>query len=197
MPKLSGVFEIFKNLEKIPPENLNNWLKIKQEAHILQNFIGNRILYPQVVPLTATEMAMDTALLTEAIKLDKSSFLDEEAKKIFIPKTFYGRFPNLSQLALIFTQALDQVGVWTINLKSPEEEVMLGTLIAPSVLTSDGPMKVVINGKEYQAALGQISIYPNQDHHLEVIVDSLDQVLVSGGDVGLLVDLRKGIAKQS
>lgn len=197
MPKLSGVFEIFKNLEKIPPENLNNWLKIKQEVHILQNFVGNRVLYPQVVPLNAVDMSLDIALLIEAIKLDKSAFLDEEGKKILIPKDLYGRFPNLSQLALTFIQALDPIGVWTINLKSPEEEVLLGTVIAPSVLTSDGPMKVVVNGREYQSALGQISIYPNQDHHLEVIVDSLDKVLVSGGDVGLLIDLRKGVSKQS
>lgn len=197
MPKLSGVFEIFKNLEKIPPENLNNWLKVKQEVHILQNFIGNRILYPQVVPLTSVDMSLDVALLIEAIRLDKNTFLDDDGKKIFIPKGLYGRFPNLSQLALTFIQALDPVGVWTLNLKSPEEEVLLGTVIAPSVLTSDGPMKVIINGKEYQAALGQISVFPNQDHHLEVVVDSLDQILVSGGDVGLLVDLRKGVSNQS
>lgn len=197
MPKLSGVFEIFKNLEKIPPENLNNWLKIKQEVHFLQNFIGNRILYPQVIPLTATEMAMDWSLLIEAVRLDKNPFIDEDKKKIFIPKQLYGRFPNLSQLATSFIQALDVVGVWTLYLKSSEEELVLGTVIAPSVLTSDGPMKVIINGKEYQANLGEISVYSNQDHHLRVIVDALDEVLVTGGDVGLLVDLRKGVPNKA
>lgn len=197
MPKLSGVFEIFKNLEKIPPENLNNWLKIKQEAYLLQNFIGNRILYPQVIPLTTIEMALDLSLLIEAVRFDKSPFIDEAKKKIFIPKQLYGRFPNLSQLVTAFIQALDVVGIWVLYLKSPEEELVLGTVIAPSVLTSDGPMKVVINGKEYQADLGEISVYPNRDHHLRVIVDSLDEVLVTGGDVGLLVDLRKGASSQA
>lgn len=191
MPKLTGVFELFGNLDKISPDALNNRLKSREEPHYLQNFIGNRILYPQAVPVSKHEMDLDFALLGEAVRLNKQYFFDEQSKKIVIPESFLGRFPDLARLGIVMVEAIGAPGVSTIYLKGTAWR-FLGTVVAPSLLSSDGPLQVTINGKASNVNIGSLVVFPIQQEKVRVKIDSLEEVEVAGGELGLIVDLRKG-----
>ena len=69
MPKVSGIFEKFKDLEQIPIDDISRWLK-PQPEYFLENFIANRLLYPQVLPLTIQDLEIELAILKEVVKRD-------------------------------------------------------------------------------------------------------------------------------
>ena len=69
MPKFSGLFDSFDNLEKINVENVASFLKNPPQLISLENYLANRILYPQTLPLTEENLEIDLAILREALKL--------------------------------------------------------------------------------------------------------------------------------
>lgn len=193
MPKLTGVFELFDNLDKISPNSLNNWLKNREEPHYLQNFVGNRILYPQIVPTTKREMDLDFALLGEAVKLNRQLFFDEQSKRVIIPEVFLSRFPNLPRLGVVMVEGISPQGESTIYLKTKSGHQFLGTVIAPTLISSDGPMQITINSKVSNVSLGSLVVFPITSPKVRVKIDALAEIEVSGGELGLIIDLRKGV----
>lgn len=193
MPKLTGAFELFDNLDKILPDTLNNWLKNREEPHYLQNFLGNRLLYPQTIPTTKREIDLDFALLGEAVKMNKQHFFDEAQKRIIIPEVFLSRFPNLQRLGVVMVEAVSPEGESTIYLKQPNNLQFLGTVVAPTLLTSDGPLQITINSKVSKVALGSLVVFPITEPSVKVKVDALAEIEVAFGELGLIIDLRKGV----
>ena len=86
MAKLIGFFESFDNLDLIPVEEIAKKLKIRSQLIELENFVANRILYPQAIPTTSIDMETDIVILEEALKINKR-------KKL--PEDFKARFPGL------------------------------------------------------------------------------------------------------
>lgn len=204
MPKLSGVFSLFKNLEKIAPQSLNHWLKLNENPHYLYNFIGNRILYPGVIPLSFREVDMDFAILKEAVRLNKQLFYFDSGipnqpgdKKIVIPEEFVNRFPPLERLGASMVEALTPSGIIAIYIKpstaSGKSLELVGSVIAPTLLSTEGAPQILINNNPVKVNLGTMVVFPFEDRHLRVKIDSLDEILVSGGKLGLIIDLRKGV----
>ena len=70
MPKLSGLFDSFDNLDQIDIDSLILWLKNKPSSIQLENYLANKILYPQITPITADEMKIDLAILREILRLN-------------------------------------------------------------------------------------------------------------------------------
>lgn len=86
MAKLVGFFESFDNLDLIPVEEIAKKLKIRSQLIELENFVSNRILYPQAIPTTSIDMETDIVILDMALKINKE-------KKL--PKNFKTRFPGI------------------------------------------------------------------------------------------------------
>lgn len=86
MAKLVGFFESFDNLDLIPVEEIAKKLKIRSQLIELENFLANRILYPQAVPTTSIDMETDEVILDMALKINK-------IKKL--PQNFKTRFPGM------------------------------------------------------------------------------------------------------
>lgn len=86
MAKLVGFFESFDNLDLIPVEEIAKKLKIRSQLIELENFVANRILYPQAIPTTSIDMETDILILDIALKINKG-------KKL--PKNFKTRFPGM------------------------------------------------------------------------------------------------------
>src|SRR5687767_12024497 len=108
MPKLSGLFDSFENLDQIEAENLLPWLKAPPNPVQLENYLANKILYPQTLPLSEVDMKIDLAILREALKIngpkigEKSNamlgdnpFLNVALRKIIIPEKFLIFCPDI------------------------------------------------------------------------------------------------------
>src|SRR3990167_9440024 len=112
MPKLTGLFSSFDDLDQISPEAIASWLKPAPELTSLENYLANKILYPQAVPLTKHDMQIDLAILREALRMNgpkpgeqKSNallggnpFLNITLRKILIPERFLDFVPDLASL---------------------------------------------------------------------------------------------------
>ncbi len=121
MPKLSGVFDSFKNLDQIPTDDINRWLKVKVEDRTLENHLGNRMLYPQTVPITNQELQIDLSILREAVKRNPSVVYNSATGRLNIPTELQTRFGNRQALAEAIMEALELSPSKTNYQKSVED----------------------------------------------------------------------------
>lgn len=188
MPKLSGVFDQFRDIERIPPEDINRWLKVKLEPHILENYIANRILYPQTVPTSEYELDIDLAILREIIR--RGSPLFYQNSRIVIPSEYVDRFPSLLKLATAFVDGLTPAGVTPIAIKEHDGVQLIGSYVSFSFLKEQNPIKVIVNGVEYKIKLNALTLLPFNEKQLKVMIDETQEILIDGGTLGVLIDLR-------
>lgn len=192
MPKLSGIFTNFPGLDKVPIDNIIRWLKIKPEVHSLQDYIANRLLYPQTIPLTQQDLEIDLALLREALILEPSHIFIPNKKKIVIPEDMENRFPPLEKLTMAITEAINPAGVTSIYVYRDNISVQVGVIARPEILNSPNELDVFIDNKMIRFATGGVSIFPLPPKPLTIKIATLEPFTVSGGDVGLILDLRGG-----
>lgn len=201
MPKTARFYEEFPDLENISVEKIARWINRGVDPRILENELGNRILYPQTVPLTSDEMTIDQAILREALKLYPWRYFNRNFNKIIIPRQFAERVPDLSKLAWIFIDAFRPVGLTCIYLKSDKAgHAYLGTLIRPKVTASSGAASLLISGKKYDVEVGSLVTVPIQNRRVDIHFESNECTLldknklaieVIGGPVGVIIDIRK------
>lgn len=193
MPHLTGVFEQFPNLDKISPQNIVSWLRINIDEHTLINFLGNRILYPQTVALSKSELEIDLAILREAIRQKPALVYEPQANKLYIPELFIQRFPPLPRLAGIIIEAINPKGVIQIYTKDKNKVKRAGSLISPldiNKITGDKKkVKIVVNGVEGTLNPGTLSISQIGAPQVKIIIANKDYT-VSGGELGVIIDLR-------
>lgn len=152
MPKPSGLFGSFDNLDLISIEAVASWLKPTPNLIQLENYLANKILYPQTLPLNEYEMKIDLSILRETLKIngpksvDKKTdsllgynpFLNITLRNILIPKKFLGFIPNLVSLTWAFVDGLllDRKkgdffqDLWTVILTDDIDEVV-GSVLLP------------------------------------------------------------------
>lgn len=191
MPKLVGVFSAFKDLEKLKAEDLNQWLKVKENPYYLENFIGNRILYPQVVPISIRELEIDLAILREYIKLHPESVYNSRTKKLILEEELEIRFPPFAKLIAVILDVLDLEGPTSVLVKRLSGTLeIVGTIIAftPS---NQGFTEVKINGQVLALETSTVTILPNQEKAVMVQLDDSTALSVAGGSLGIVIDLRK------
>lgn len=191
MPKLSGVFDTFIDLEKVPIDRVIAHLKFKLEAHILENFIANRIIYPQTIPTKLQEMEIDIAILRSYIEMFPSYFYDSQQQLMLIPKECLNRFGKLLPLITIFIESLNLSGVNQIAFGAKQSNDIAGSLIGVELPPSLNSVDILILGKSYRIKKGTISNIPYVGKKIPVKVDGLKEVLVSGGEAGVFFDLRE------
>lgn len=192
MPKLSGAFELFKNLDLIPAENISRWTKNRSNLIQIRNFLGNRLLYPQTIAVTQMDLENDLAILREAIKIDPQSIYLSGTKKIILPKKFLLRFPNPKVLMVTLVQSLPLKGLTIVYIEDEKSGLnKAGSIYTPepgSILND--PISIIINDQESQFNIGSIAVFPYSDHHLKVSINAGNAQEVSGGIMGFAIDLR-------
>lgn len=221
MPKLTGLFDSFDNLDAISPEMIASWLKPVPPLAQLENYLANRILYPQTLPQTPSDIQIDLAILREALKrngpdaslskpnalLGGNPFLNITLRKLLIPQEFLNFVPDLAVLTFAFIDAL-LLGrknddwfedVWTVVLTGETEEVA-GSLIIPRFEGSRGVLNFNLLGKNYQIRPGSLTIIPCLNDRCRLVYKiqngkvlgrAENAVEVYGGRLGLMFDGRR------
>ncbi len=190
MPKLTGIFETIIDLENIPVTDINDSLAQKRDEHELENFIANRILYPQTIPISKIDFDIDFAVLKEVIKRDSGRFFNDTLiNKIIIPKDIEARFPPISRLIMTYLDALEPKGIIQVLLREEDKNMVIGSIIK---LESDGKKitNILIAGKSYLISQGSFTILPLPDRHISIKIDASDEIVISGGKLGIVIDAR-------
>lgn len=190
MPKLPALFDSFDNLDQIDINSLISWLKPVPHIIQLENYLANRILYPQALPLTKYDMAIDLAILREALRINvpksvqkdeggvllgDNPFININLRKILIPERFLNFAPNLTVLTYIFVDAFLTYrkkadffeDLWTVVLTDDADEIV-GSLILPQFSSKDGEIEISILGKKYKIPQGGFLIIPCLKDRCEV-----------------------------
>lgn len=195
MPHLSGVFDQFPDLEKVSAEQLLSWISQKPDIHFVVNFLGNRILYPQTVPLTKKEMELDFAILRAGIRLKPGLVFQPQTNKIVIPKLFVERFLPLKAMALSIIEGINPKGVHLIYYKDGAQLKILGSVISPlnprNLSLDEKTVNAVIGKQTSALPLNAISVVEPSVSDTKIVLGN-EEFKAPGGAVGVIVDLRLG-----
>lgn len=206
MPTSVGLFDSFDNLDTISLEAIASWLKPVPSITQLENYLANKILYPQTLPSSEHEMQIDLALLREALKINKEPFLNNTLRRILIPAKFLNFVPDLASLALIFIDALllgrDRKDLfkdlWTVVLTSDLAEVV-GSVIMPQFNSSSGVINLDLSNKKYEVKNGNLQVIPCSKDRCKIayklqngqLLGKQDNAIeIYGGRLGLFIDGR-------
>lgn len=201
MSKLSGIFEIFPNLDELSPDKILVDLKSPPSEITLENFLANRILYPQAVPVNPEDLDLDLAILREALKIAPSKkFYDEQNKKIYIPENFLARFPDIKKLAFCFVEGLQPQDMVQLIIVGTTHKELLGSFIPLKFEDKKGRVDLDIEGIKLTISAGKLIQVPCSPLHCHIQFKGKGVRLhgksegvfeASGGRLGLLIDGRK------
>jgi len=191
MPKLTGLFDHFPKLNTVTADMVTAWLGGKADAKLLENRLGNRILYPSAIPCSAEDINFDLVILREAVKTQPQDFINQNLRLIYIPEEFGQFFPDLRTLAVAFVDALKPRGITSIVLKSATLGLKnLGSVIKPEVISPSGTILIRIHDQKYEVAeSGKVDIN-FQSRAAKLLGKDNATLEVAGGKLGLLVDTR-------
>ncbi len=187
MPKLTGAFDLLKDLEKIPPENVIRWTKLKLEPKRISDFIANRIYYPQTIAISKEEMAIDLAILREGLRINKQSFYDEQNKIILIPERLVQRFFPFNDLVRAFLDTIVFEGVTQVLVEEKGKKILVGSVYS---LNTREDIVVDIDEKQLKLQKDSLTLYPLTKSQAHLIVNNT-KMIVYGGKLGLYLDLRE------
>lgn len=219
MPKFSGLFDSFDNLDQINLENVAQWLKRPPQITQLENYIANRILYPQILPTSAYDMEIDLAILREVLKLafsqtqkddillGENPFLNRALRKILIPRKFLKYVPDLARLTWTFVDVMPMqdekkdffTDLWTIVLTDDSDEIV-GSLLLPQFSSPSAQIELNILGKLYHIKAGSLVVLPCPKERCEIsykfnqgkiLGKEENSVEIYGGKLGVMIDGRK------
>lgn len=200
MPKVTGIFDKFDKIDQITTENIASWLKVKPDYNFLENYLANRLIYPQAIPVTLPDLNLELAILREALKTTKSTFFKDQGKKILIPQSFVARIPDLVQLVWTFVDAFLPQGLVTVVLVGQDRDETLGSVVTLKFTTQEkGTAQIEIDGKSYQIKQGSLMAIPCLKGKCKITFQSKDSQIfqayqvsfeASGGRLGILVDGR-------
>lgn len=220
MSNLLGLFDSFDNLDQISLEALASWFKPVPQLSFLENYLANRILYPQTVSLTEYDMKIDLSILREALKMSRTSakgfktnaflggnpFLNVTLRKVLIPVRFLNFAPDLPSLTWAFIDALliDRKkedwfeDLWTIVLTNDADEIV-GSVVLAQFEDRNGVMDLNVLGKNYKIRPGGLIVIPCPSNRCEisyklqkgsVLGKKVNAIEVYGGRLGLIIDGR-------
>ncbi|MDP3973775.1 MAG: hypothetical protein Q8P92_02995 [Candidatus Daviesbacteria bacterium] len=215
-----GLFDSFDNLDQIESAQIARWLALPPSEFYLKNYLANKILYPQTVPISASDIKIDLAILREALRINSQTasqkespmlgenpFINLTLRKILIPKRFLKFMPDLITLSWAFIDGLllerkreDFFSdIWTVVLTSDIDEVV-GSIILPQFSDKGGLVKITLLGNEYQVKAGSLTVIPCPSQKCQLdfrfiqgkILDKEDIAIeVYGGKLGLMIDGRR------
>lgn len=203
MSKVIGIFSDFLDLDQIPLNDISKWIKKPPLNFTLENYIANRIYYPQVAPISSTDLEIDMAILKEVLRVKgDSSFLNQTLRKIIIPQSFFQFLPDIKKLVWIFVDAFLSnqklsSDVYTVVLKTNSEKV-IGTLLRPRFLSPAGNIKISFAKHNFLIKKGNLVVFPCDKHCLinyqlssgNLLGKNEGAVEIDGGILGIMIDGR-------
>lgn len=219
MPKLSGLFDSFDNLDQIDINNLISWLNPSPNPIQLENYLANKILYPQALPLTPADMQIDLAILREALRLNgpkpqekggpllgDNPFLNITLRKVIIPQKFLHFVPDLVSLTWAFVDGLLSgrekkdlfEDLWAVVVSDDVDEVV-GSIVIPQFSSKADALELKVLGKDIKIKAGSLTVVPCPKNRCEIayrltggnLLGKKEAALeVYGGRLGLLIDGR-------
>lgn len=219
MAKLPGLFNSFDNLDSVEVASLTAWIKNPPSEVQLENYLANRILYPQSLPLTDSDMRIDLAILREVLRitgpiltkmagplLGDNPFLNVTLRKIIIPGRFLYYVPDLASLTWAFIDGLllDRrkedwfQDIWNVVLSDDADQVV-GTVLLPQFKGEEDTMFLSLQGRDYEIKPGSLTVISCSKNRCQITYKfSYGKVLgkkensleVSGGRLGLMIDGR-------
>lgn len=199
MGKLSSAPYISANLEGVSISGVMKWLNKPYDDRLIQNKVGNRIIYPQVVAIDPEDMEIDLAILRERLKIDPNLFYRPLTHRIIIPENFIQKYPDLGKLAWAFVDAFRPVGITALTLQSAGGTSRnLGSVIHPQMINPLGMVELSVKGKKYTTNGGLLTIPANFSKvdiqfHSELGTLLGEKTIVAevpGGLVGIILDAR-------
>ena len=196
MSKLGGLFASLPDIAHISAENVREWLRRPEDSHLLGNEIGNRILYPHIVPVLEDDVSLNLGIIHEAVKQSPDRYFDKTARRILIPEIFLSGVPDLQKLAKAFADALGPFGCTAFFLKTAAGVKNLGTLVKVNVI-SEGKVDLWMNREKHQVRTGMVAAIPASSNRIDIKFESeIAELLgrknisleVVGGPLGLIVD---------
>lgn len=198
MPNISGIFEAFENLDQIPTEDIARWLKSPPQPQILENYLANKLFYPQVIPINISDLNIDLAILREALKRN-TVFYKPAQKKIFIPEDFINLVPDVKKLAKLFIDAYEPKGPVIFILSRRSGDEVLGSLVTVYPGSEKDVLHFEIEGKNFKIKPGSLVILPCSKERCHINFKSNEAKIfgksetvfeVQGGRLGIIVDGR-------
>jgi hypothetical protein len=191
MPKLTGIFSGFLDLDQLSADDLNHWLKAKENPFYLENYIGDRILYPQAIPVSLRDLEIDLAILREYLRRHPEIVYNSKTKKMFIPEELEMRFPPLQKLvgAILDVIVLSEPTPIIVRRVNNSVEIV-GTIISYTPV-KEGFTDVNINGQTLKLETETVTILPSREEHVVAQIAHNNPVNVAGGSLGIVIDLRK------
>lgn len=189
MPKLSGPFTQFKNFDQINLGKILSKLKSHGDINVLENFFGNRIIYPQTVPVSATDMEIDLALFGEAL-ISQPELILGKNNSIILTEDLTRRFSPLLNLLKSIINNLNLPPVAGIYFKKANTLNLVGSVFSPKVsIPKSTKVDLMINGQSLKILPGSFSILPFTERKLRLTINNSPEIEVSGGELGLVLDL--------
>ncbi len=205
MPKISGIFDQFKDIDLIPIPDILSWLGRSPNTYFVENYIANLLFYPQTIPTTIEELEIELAVLREVLK-KAPQFFDTSKKKINISEDFMARFPDLKKLAWAFIDGYKPQGITELVLVKKGYNMVLGSVIAPDFQKPDGLADIIFPKKPnpsaqriYNLKQGTILELPCLLPKIQMEFKSADAILlnqkelaveIAGGEIGIIFDGR-------
>lgn len=201
MPKLSGLLDYFPDLELLPLDKIIAGLNRREDPKLLTNELGNRILYPQIIPESERDFALDWAILQAFISIASNRYYDKNLNRFYISESFLARFPNLQHLVIAFIQAFHPKGIVTLIMKTESlGNKSLGTLLRPTILSDGGLIRLTVSGNKYDIKSGTLMAIRASGRRIDLKFESQTAQLVGknnllaevpGGSLGLIIDTRR------
>lgn len=195
MPKLTGVFENFRALSHENIEDIKRWLNFPTEAHQIDNFLSNRLLYPQTIPMTEQEMEIDLAILREALRVnlqgDKSLvslFYNSAKNTLTINEDFLLRFRPTQKLVWALADVLslkETTNIFTRDWAGTHGVGSLITLYNPN----SRELMMEVDSQKLNLNTPSRAVIPFIQRHTQVKIGE-KIVPAMGGELGILIDLK-------
>lgn len=193
MLKLTGIFEDLDSLDTLPIEDINNFLAEKEHIYILENYLGNRILYPQTVPVGKRDMEVDLAILATYMHNHQELFYMVGLKRIMIPEKVELRFPPLANLIFFFPEIFQLQEVVELAIKKESSQVeIIGTIITlPNrVGKSESLSEIKINGELIKLDPHGMTYFESEKNSNEVELPK-QTLTVAGGKIGIIINQKE------
>lgn len=201
------MFDSFDDLDKVRPEVVAKWLENPPGLEQLENYLANRILYPQTLAVSSSDLQIDLAILREVLKLNFNAFFNLSLRKILIPERCFKFVGDLTKLTWAFVDAIPIErlkkdffeDLWTIVLVD-ETDKIIGSLLLPKFDSSSGRIEINVLGVSHKIKSGSLVVIPCGKDRCIVsytvyggkILGKADNALqIHGGSLGIMIDARK------
>jgi hypothetical protein len=190
MTALTGIFATLPGIENIPPEGVQKWVKNRLGDHAIENYVANRITYPQTIAISPEEKQIDQAIIQEYIARNPALFYNPLTHKLNIPQGITHYIQPVQDLMLILSSLLKLSQITPVFISDGSSVKVEGSIIVPNPPSSEPKINVSFNGKMQTLEKSRFYHFPIADQHIKFKIGNENEILISGGTLGVSLDLR-------